>query len=105
MGSLQQGGSRDDVNDGYYVGQTVVVGTSQVEAKVGANRDAARQIIIVYNDSNSTVYHGPSGVTTTGANKGIPIERKQTVAIPAGNVAVYLIADTAGNNVIVQEFG
>ena len=94
---------RHDVNDLSYTSTVISVGTSQVEAKVGGTRNALRQRIILYNDSNSVIYYGPTGVTTTGSTKGIPVYKKQIVVIPVGDVAIYLIAGSASNDVIVQE--
>lgn len=94
---------RSDVNDTGYQSTVVTVGTSQVEVKVGGTRDPDRQRVLIYNDSNSTIYYGPSGVTTTGSTRGVPVFKKQLAVIPVGDVAVYAIAGSAGNEVIVQE--
>jgi hypothetical protein len=80
----------------------VTVGTTEVEAKVGASRKDGRQMLRVYNKSNSTIYFGPTGVTTTN---GEPIYKDQWVNIPANDqCAVFLIAGSAGNSVIVSEW-
>ena len=93
----------DVMQDGYVSG-VVTVGTSQVEAKVGASRLEGREMLVIYNDSNSTIYHGPSGVTTSGANKGIPILKGEFVSIMSGDLGVFLITTGPGKNVIVQEW-
>jgi len=98
-------GERAEVYDQTYVATTLSVGSTQIEAKVGGSRDEKRQLVILYNDSNNTVYYGPTGVATSGANKGIPIEKRQEVAVPVGDVGLYLIAGSSGNNVICQELG
>lgn len=90
-----------DVNNSSYTSNVVTVGVSQVEAKVGVSRDPKRQLLIVYNNSNKTVYYGPTGVTTS---TGVPLLKSQEVSIPIGDVAIYLIAGSAGNDVIVQEY-
>lgn len=94
---------RNDVVESGYVGGVVTVGTSQVEAKVGGARVATRQIVILFNDSSNTIYYGPTGVTTSGSSKGIPLEKSQWVALPIGDQGLFLIAGSASNNVIVQE--
>lgn len=92
---------RADVLESSFLGGTVTVGTTEVEAKVGASRLDTRQLLTIYNASANTIYWGPTGVTTS---TGQPIEKKQFVSIPAGNIAVYLIAASAGNTAIVQEW-
>jgi hypothetical protein len=92
--------NRIDVNNSSYTSSTITVGTSQVEAMVGGTRDPERQLLIIYNASNNNVFYGPTGVTTS---TGIPLEKKQEVSIPVGNLGVFLIAGSAGNSVIVQE--
>ena len=47
---------------------------------------------------------GPSGVTTSGATMGVPIEPGDFVNLPFTHFAsVFLIAATSGNDVVVQE--
>lgn len=102
--SLSPSPDRSDViNDGY-VSAIISVGTSQVEAKVGASILSNRQELMIYNDSSSVIYIGPSGVTTSGANKGIPLQKKSWINLPMGDyISVYMIAGSASNDVIVQE--
>jgi hypothetical protein len=72
------------------------VSTAQVEVKVGASRLASRKTVIIHNDSSSvTAYHGPSGVTTTGSTKGVPIYPGGYMAIAIGDIAVYVIAGSS----------
>jgi hypothetical protein len=96
---------RLDTNEKVLQHAVVTVGTSAVELKGGASRDAYRQAIFIYNDSDSTVYLGGSGVTATGATRGIPLAKKQTATIPLGDQAIYAIAGDSGNDVIVLELG
>jgi len=93
---------RIDVNDVGYYSSVITVGTSQVEVKTDTTKRRYRQRILIYNDSGSTVYVGPTGVTTTGSTKGVPLYKKQTMVIPLGNVGIFLIAGSASNDVIVQ---
>jgi hypothetical protein len=99
-----QNAARIDVNDGSYKSVVISVGTSQVEAKCDTTRDPNRQFLVIYNDSNATVYYGPTGVTTSGATKGFPLFKQQWVSIPMGDVGVFLIAASSSNSVLVQEF-
>lgn len=82
----------------------VSVGTSAVEAKVGANRFKGRQMLLFYNFSDETIYMGKSSVSTSGSNKGIPLIPNQWGGIMLTDQAAwYLIAGTANNDVFVLE--
>ena len=94
---------RSDVLDSGYSSLVVSVGTTQVEAKCAASRLSRRQGILLYNDSTATIFYGPSGVTTSGSTKGIQLRRGQWMFISLGDVAIFMIAATDNNNVIVQE--
>jgi len=100
---LSQSADRADVNDTGYSATVIAVGTSEVEAKVGGTRDGYRQRLLIYNDSSNVIYYGPTGVTTTGSTRGVPIYKRQVAIVPVGDVAVYLIAGSAANDVIIQE--
>lgn len=103
---FSNGTELSDVLNDAYVSGVVSVGTSAVEAKVGGSPLATRERLVIYNDSNKTVYWGPSSVTISGSTKGIPLGSGQMVMIPAGaNLSVYLVSDSLSNNVIVQELG
>ena len=106
MAPFGHNGERAEVQDRLYKSKVISVGTSQIEA-IGdvSTRDSNRQLIMIYNDSSSTVYYGPNGVTTSGSTKGMPIYKRQTVAFTIGDQAVYLIAGSASNDVIVQVMG
>lgn len=95
-------GEFDDIVEDGYVSGAVTVGTSAVEAKVGGSALDGRELLTIYNDSNSIIYYGPSGVTTS---TGEPLAKKQRVSIPVGSaIQVFLIAGSGGNDVIVQEW-
>lgn len=100
MSGIQESSDRSDVVESAYVSGTLSVTTSAIEAKVGANRLTGRQILSIYNAGPGTIYVGPSGVTSS---TGRPIFRDQSIDMPAGNVAVFLIAGTGTQSVIVQE--
>lgn len=96
---------RADVVESNYLGVVLTVGTTEVEVKAGGSRLATRQLVALYNDSSNTIYFGPTGVSTSGSSKGIPLAPQQFLSIPIGNAGLYLIAGSASNNVIVQELG
>lgn len=94
---------RHDVNDKAYTSTVLTVGVTQVEVKVGGTRNALRQRVFIYNDSNSSCRYGPNGVTMTGSTRGIQVFKRQVVAVPIGDVALYLICGSAGNEFVIQE--
>ena len=83
-----------------YTSAVITVGTTQVEAKVGASREFRRQTIIIYNKSPNILFHGPTGVTT---GTGIPIAQGEKITVGIGDVGFFLIAAQAGNQVVIQE--
>lgn len=100
MSGIQESADRSDVNESSYLTGTLTVGTTQVEVKVGASRLERRQFVSIHNYGPQTIYIGPDGVTTSS---GRPIFRDQSIDLPVGNLALYLIAGTANQSVIVQE--
>jgi hypothetical protein len=95
-------GRNDEIVNDSYVQGTVSVTTSEIEAKVSGSRLSGRQMLRIYNASNSTVYMGPTGVTTSN---GEPIVKGQWINIAVGDqVAVFLIASSGTNSVIVSEW-
>lgn len=93
----------NDIVNTDYTGGAITVGTSeQLASANGSSNLDDRQELIIYNNSSNTVYFGPTGVTTSS---GIPLEPNETINVQAGdNINIYLIADSSGNSVIVQEF-
>jgi hypothetical protein len=56
----------------------------------------------MFNKSNSIVYFGPTGVTTS---TGEPLLKNQSLTLPASDaLALFLIAAGAGNDIIVSEW-
>jgi hypothetical protein len=101
---LQQSGIDDDTYSSDYISLRFSIGATQQEAKVGAAALSGRQELTIYNDSNDVIYYGPSGVTTSGPTKGVPIEGLEFVTIPAKeNNQVFLISDGT-SDVIIQEW-
>lgn len=102
MSGVSGVGRNDEIVNDSYIQGAVTVTTSQIEAKVGGSRLAGRQMLRVYNGSSNIIYFGPTGVSTT---TGEPIEKKQWANIPVGdNIAVFLIAASGSNSVIVSEW-
>ena len=98
-------GSFNDVVNIDYQSGVKTVGTTEVLVAAGGSNLDDRQEVIIYNDSKAIVYLGPTGVATSGSSKGIPIEPKETLNIQVGpSISMYLIAATASNSIIVQEF-
>lgn len=100
---LSQSSDRSDVVENGFLAAELSVGTTQTEVKVGASRVSARQVVGIYNNSSSTIFYGPTGVTTSGANKGFPIFKDEKIYLPIGDTALYLIAGSASNSVLIQE--
>lgn len=92
----------DVLNDVYKTG-TLTVGTTAVELKVDASAASKRETVIVYNDSNTTVYFGPSTVTTSN---GQPLKKNQRMIMNISeNLPIYFIAESADNTIRIQEIG
>lgn len=91
-----------DVNNKTYVSGFITVGTTAVEAKVGATRISPREMVRIYNnDSSITIYFGASGVTVS---TGEPLRPGEAVSVPAGDeLGVFVIAASGTVNVRVQE--
>jgi hypothetical protein len=101
------GGGGNTSIDGFntdYKSKVITVGTTQVEAITGSVNLTDRKAVLIINDSDQNVYAGPSGVTTSGINKGTILIPSQSLFLTAGAIRIFVIADTPNNNVIVQEF-
>lgn len=101
-GGITLSGEFNEVNETLYLSGSVTVGNTAVEAKVGASRAEGRQRLRIYNNSNVTIYFGPSGVTP---GSGEPLLKKQWIELDIGDLGVFLIASSGSNNVIIQEIG
>ena len=103
MSGLNGGSEYADVFTDGYVAGVVSVSITQVEAKSLSTRYPLRENLRIYNNSNTTIYFGPSGVT---AATGEPIFKNQWVNIPVGDIAVFLItASGTAADVRIQEMG
>jgi hypothetical protein len=84
------------------VNGAITVGTSAVEAKVGASALASRLNLTVFHNGSGKLYWGYSNAVT--AANGTQIFKNTTTSIDAGpNLHVWLISDTAGQDVRVTE--
>jgi hypothetical protein len=85
-----------------YVSGVVSVSTSQIVAKVGASNLAGREVLRIFNNSSTTIYFGPSGVTST---TGEPLFKNQWVEIKVKDtISIYLVtASGTATDVRVQE--
>lgn len=82
------------------------VTNAQIELKSDTNKLPGRQVITIYNNSNATLYYGPTGVSVIGTSAGMPLLRQQMVSIPASELlAVFIIANAGSHSIIVQEWG
>lgn len=78
------------------------VGTSPIEAKVGASRLSGRKILTVYNNSNKDIYWGFNNSVTTST--GTKLFSKQLMFIEASDsLGLFLIADSANNDIRITE--
>ncbi len=80
----------------------VTINTTQTELKVGPSVDPDREVVRVYNSSNSTIYVGPSGVTPS---TGEPVRKKQSFEMPIGTQSLFAVVDSGTADVIVWELG
>ena len=55
MGGINFNPEFADVMQDDYIAGRVVVGTTAVEAKVGATRLDGREMLVIFNDSNNTI--------------------------------------------------
>lgn len=94
-------GQFNDVNDSGMVQGELTLGTSQTELKVGGSQLANRQYVRVFNKSNSTIYIGPAGLSTT---TGEPLYKKQWAEFAIGSQQLFALVESGTENVIVWEF-
>jgi hypothetical protein len=81
---------------------SITVGTLATEAKVGASTLTNRKLLTVFHNGSGKLYWGfTSGVTTA---TGTQIFKNTTVSFCVSTSAkVYLISDTAGQDVRITE--
>ena len=80
----------------------ISVGLTAVEAKVGASTMVNRKGISIFHNGNGKLYYGCSAVTTA---TGTQVFKNTSIYIPANTTAkVYLISDTAAQDIRIVEF-
>jgi len=83
------------------VNGAITVGTTAVEAKVGASVLLSRKYVIISPIADK-VYFGFSNLVTTST--GIPLYRDQLIALPIGDgVSIWLIAESSNKEVRIGE--
>lgn len=85
-----------------YIGGTVTVTTTQVQAKVGASNLTNRKMLYIENSTGTQIFYGPSGVTTVN---GARLANNQAVFLAVGDaISVFLIKASGSGTAIIQEF-
>lgn len=89
--------------DGPGVYGAITVGTTAVEAKVGANKLDQRAMVTIQPLSEAVYFGYDSSVTISTGTK---IFKGQIYPIEAGDkLSVFLISENAGNNIRITEVG
>ena len=96
-----------DVLEDVAVQGSVTVTTTATELKVGASPEEEREVIRIYNDGTTPCFVGfDSGVTSSGANKGERLGRRQWMEFPFGpDLTLYAITASGSTTIIVSEMG
>ena len=103
MSGIEGGnGEYNDVLEDVILQGVVTISTTQTELKVGASVDSDREVVRIYNKSNTTIFVGPSGVNTT---IGEPLRRRQSMELPIGTQSIYAVTASGTADVIVWELG
>lgn len=79
----------------------LIVGTTAIEIKAGVNRLENRKGLLLFNNSNQTVYYGSNGVTTTS---GIPLAKGESTNISIEDVAIFVVSGQANIDCRVIEY-
>jgi len=82
------------------VSGAITVGTTAIEAKVGASRLANRRVLTIQ-PTNGPVWIGVGAPITTST--GTQLFTNQLLTMSVGDVAVYVIANAAGRDVRITE--
>lgn len=91
----------DTFNNGNACG-AITVGVTAVEARIGAAPLTNRKGVTIFHNSSGKMYYGCAAITTA---TGTQIFKNTQIFIPAGpNTHVYLISDTAAQNVRLIEY-
>lgn len=91
-----------DALSGAGVDGAITVGTSAVEAKVGASPLAERKLLTIHNNGSQTIFWGYANTVTVSS--GTHIFKNQTAIFEFTEArTVWLISGTAGQNVRIGE--
>ena len=101
-GGINESSEYGDVLEDVLLQGVVTIGTTETELKVGVSADPEREVVRIYNNSNTTIYVGPTGVTTS---TGEPLRRRQSMEMPIGQQSLYAIVASGTADVIVWEIG
>ena len=102
MSAINDDSEFSDVLEDVMVQGVVTIGTTQTEIRVGGSIEPEREVVRIYNSSNSTIFVGPSGVTTT---TGEPLRRRQSMEMPIGTQSLFAVVASGTADVIVWEIG
>ena len=102
---INQSSEFSDVLEDVLVQGTVTVGTTQTALNVSGTNNPEREVLRIYNSSNSTIYIGPSGVTAD-ASSSEPLFKNQWIEFPIGDsLTMYAIVASGTADVVVWEIG
>ena len=80
----------------------LVVETTAIEVKVGADKLVDRKSTTLFNNSNSIIYWGYTNTVTVAT--GTPIFKNQSIEWNAGdNISIWVISGSLGNNTRITE--
>ena len=95
--------NESDTNSDLYLSARKTVTTTGINAAVGSQAADGRQFVTIYNDSNKTIFFGPSTLATSEME---PLRRRQRVEIAAStDIEVVLKTESGTAEVIIQEIG
>jgi len=94
---------RADVVETAFVHRAITVGTTAIPARALAEKLENRQIVYLFNHGPGTIYWGDADVTTSGANRGVPLAKNQFTCLPFGNLALHVISTVANTQVTIGE--
>ena len=83
--------------------KSITVTTTATELFTGVSRNTARQVIRIYNDGSRSVFIGPTGVTSSGANKGEELPKQASMTMSLGDVGLFAITNSSTCVLIVTE--
>lgn len=92
----------DLLNNAYVTAEKTSTATATI-VRVGGSNLTNRKVIEIVNTGNVVVYVGASNVTSTGANRGRPINPKGNYNVAlASNVDLYITSPSSTTYVVVE---